>query len=194
MPSQAFEEWASKAQAAFDEIENAHRAVGGTRPGRRTLTQQINYSYVSLLAARFQGYCRALHSEVVPIVASSVTGDVAIILHELLTRDRKLDRGNANPGNLGADFNRFGLDFWKEVEARDSRNARRKASLQDLVDWRNAIQHHDIDAKLAAGELTPNRITLGQCQRWRRSLMELAKSVDAVLADQCESFGRPPLW
>lgn len=158
-------------------------------------SQPGSYSYVSLLAARFQGYCRALHSEVVPIVAShAFGGDVALILHELLTRDRKLDRGNANPGNLGSDFGRFGLDFWREVEARDPRNVRRKAQLQNLVDWRNAIQHHDIDAKLAAGLLTPERITLGECQRWRRSLMELAKSVDKVLADQCESLGRPRLW
>jgi hypothetical protein len=52
--------WRTDACAAFEEIENAHKAVGGTKPGRRFLTQQLNYAYTMLLAARLQGFARAL--------------------------------------------------------------------------------------------------------------------------------------
>jgi hypothetical protein len=55
MASRSLEEWQSSASTAFDEIESAHRAVGGTKPGRRFVPQQVNHAYVTLLAARFQG-------------------------------------------------------------------------------------------------------------------------------------------
>ena len=64
--------------AAFDEIEHAHGALGETGPDRRTLTQQRNNSYVSLLAAGFQGTSRALHSEAAAqanLQAQMVPGD-----------------------------------------------------------------------------------------------------------------------
>ena len=48
---------------ALDEIEAAHASVGGTGPGRRYATQQINQAYAVLLASQFQGYCRDLHTE-----------------------------------------------------------------------------------------------------------------------------------
>ena len=62
MASESLRVWRTDASAAFDEIEHAHQAVGGTKPGRRFLTQQINYAYTMLLAARFQGFVRALHT------------------------------------------------------------------------------------------------------------------------------------
>lgn len=52
--------WRTDACAAFDETENAHKAVGGTKRGRRFLTQQLDYAYTMLLAARFQRFARAL--------------------------------------------------------------------------------------------------------------------------------------
>jgi hypothetical protein len=51
-------EWQTDAWAAFDEIENAHRAVGGVKPGRRFLTQQLNYAYTTLLAESLRGSWR----------------------------------------------------------------------------------------------------------------------------------------
>jgi hypothetical protein len=55
--------WRTDACAASDEIENAHEAVGGTKPGSRFWTQQLNYGYTMLLAARFQEFARALHAQ-----------------------------------------------------------------------------------------------------------------------------------
>jgi hypothetical protein len=195
VPSAAYhQQWATSAQSAFDEIEGAHAAVGGTGPGRRTLTQ-INYSYVTLLSARFQAFCRALHTEAVPVIAALAPGqDVQIILNRLLTQKRALDRGNANQDNLGSDFGRFGFDFWSEMDAHHGLNAGRRAHLQNLNTWRNAIAHHDIDEKLALGVLQPDRITLHTCRRWRSALNGLALSADYVVAEQCVALGSLRPW
>jgi len=48
---------------ALDEIEAAHASVGGTGPGRRYATQQINQAYALLIASQFQGFCHDLHTE-----------------------------------------------------------------------------------------------------------------------------------
>jgi hypothetical protein len=45
MPSVAWQNWTVERVAALDEIEHAHRSVGGTGPGRRYLTQHINQAY-----------------------------------------------------------------------------------------------------------------------------------------------------
>jgi hypothetical protein len=63
MPSLALQDWSARRAAALDEIEHAHRSVGGTGPGRRYLTQQINQAYAVLLSSEFQGFCRDLHME-----------------------------------------------------------------------------------------------------------------------------------
>ena len=92
MASKSLQEWQSNASAAFDEIENAHRAVGGTKPGRRVPTQQINYAYVTLLAARFQGFARALHSQTADAIAAGTHSiDYRVMLRESLTHNRALD-------------------------------------------------------------------------------------------------------
>jgi hypothetical protein len=64
MPSPALTAWSTSSAAALSQLQAAHRAVGGTRAGRRTNTLQLNYAYVLLLSAHFQAYCRALHSAV----------------------------------------------------------------------------------------------------------------------------------
>lgn len=117
MPSVALQAWLTTRVVALDEIENAHRSVGGTGPGRRYATQQINQAYAVLLSSQFQGFCRDLHTECITVLVNSVTSvAVQLILGRELTLDRKLDRGNANPGNIGADFGRLGISFWTAIE------------------------------------------------------------------------------
>src|SRR5579884_2178893 len=65
VPSAAFQEWSTVRAASLDEVENAHRSVGGTGPGRRYATQQINQAYAVLLSSQFQAFCRDLHTECV---------------------------------------------------------------------------------------------------------------------------------
>ncbi len=130
VPSQALAQWRTVAQVALDEIEAAHRAV--------------DHAYAVLVSSQFQGFCRDLHSEAVDFVASNMCpASVAIVLRVQMSQGRKLDSGNANPGNIGADFARFGMRFWPEVSAVDRRNDGRRRLLEELNAWRNAIAHQD---------------------------------------------------
>src|SRR5204862_5713960 len=102
MPSLAFQHWLGVRLAALDEIENAHRLVGGTGPGRRYATQQINQAYAMLVVAQYQGFCRDLHSECVDHLLRPVTSaSLLLVLRTEFLTNRKLDRGNPNPGNIG---------------------------------------------------------------------------------------------
>ena len=90
---------------------------------------------------------------------------------------RSLDRGNANPGNIGADFNRLGVEFWTRVDADHPGNDRRRQLLEHLNDWRNAIAHQDFDPR-KLGVLT---LRLSQVRRWRLACNRLALSFDNIM-------------
>src|SRR5712692_5986443 len=123
MPSVSWHEWHRTRALDLDDIEAAHRSVGGTARGRRYATEQINHAYAVLLASQFQGFCRDLHSEsvdcLVRIVAPAVLQSV---LRAEYLLNRSLDRGNANPGTIGSDFNRLGVEFWRQVYTDYPRN------------------------------------------------------------------------
>src|SRR5436189_605038 len=117
MPSESLQAWSTGRRAALDEVEAAHRSVGGTGRGRRYLTQQINQAYAVLLSSQFQGFCRDLHTECAECLVAPVTSPV---LKEIYRRNllagRRLDTGNPTRGNIGADFNRLELPFWAAVD------------------------------------------------------------------------------
>ncbi len=160
--------WRTDACAAFDEIENAHKAVGGTKPGRRFLTQQLNYAYTMLLAARFQGFARALHAQTADAIALGArNATYAELLYGNLTNNTALERRG---------------------------NDERRKKLWALITWRNAIAHDDIDAKLAMGALEPVTISLSTCRSWRSALNILATSLDKVAADRCQALGLSRPW
>ncbi len=179
MPSQSLRTWQTVRASALDEIENAHRMVGGSGPGRRYATQQINHAYAMLLSSQFQGFCRDLHSECVYILTSAIA---PVMMQPALRTEfglhRKLDRGNPNPGNVGADFNRLGLRFWARVEADDARNANRRNLLEGLNMWRNAIAHQDFDPAVLGGR---TMLHLHEVQVWRRACDGLGQSFDNVM-------------
>ncbi len=179
MPSASFRKWSSERAVSLDEIENAHLRVGGSERGRRYATQQINQAYVALLSSQFQGFCRDLHTECVDYLAGSITpAPLQDIVHADFLRERKLDKGNPNPGNIGSDFNRFGLDFWDSIKADDKRSRKRQASLTLLNDWRNAIAHQDFDIGRLGGSVT---VQLQQVKQWRSACHALAHSFDGVM-------------
>jgi hypothetical protein len=112
MPSHALLRWQTDRANELDEIEGAHHTVGGTDPGRRYATQQINRAYATLLSAQFQGFCRDLHSECVDYILNVVNPPgLRILLRTQFVWARALDKGNPQPGSIGSDFNRFGLAF-----------------------------------------------------------------------------------
>jgi hypothetical protein len=92
---------------------------------------------------------------------------------------RKLDVGNPNPGNIGADFNRFDLSFWPSVVAAHPRNPQRKLLLEEMNRWRNAIAHNAFEPHMLKG----GRPVLSRAEvwRWRRACDGLARWFDRLL-------------
>ena len=133
MPSQSLTHWNERAAIALDRMEEAHRAVGGTGRGRRYATQQINQSYLMLVSSHFQQFCRSLHSEAAGRLTSSLGPALRPIMFTALTVGRKLDQGNPNPGNLGADFGRLGMNFWDDVTAFGNATAYERPTLARWV-------------------------------------------------------------
>jgi hypothetical protein len=179
MPSLSLQHWLTARAAALDEIESAHQLIGGTGPGRRYATQQINQAYAVLLASQFQGFCRDLHTECTDhLVRAVAPASLQPILRLEFELHRRLDVGNPNPGNIGADYNRLGLNFWGRVEAEHARNPSRKAALEALNAWRNAIAHQDFDPARLGGRTT---LHLHEVRAWRSACDGLARSFDTVM-------------
>jgi hypothetical protein len=177
MPSDSLKEWTVTRCAALDELEAIHRTVGGLRPGRRYATQQINHAYAVLISSQFQGFCRSLHTECSEfLVQGIVSHKLQTSLRNLLTQNRQLDRGSPNPGNIGSDFNRFGILFWPEVQCHDQRNLGRQTRLEDLGRWRNAIAHQDFTSLGKSSTLH-----LKDVRDWRDACNQLARSFDDVM-------------
>ncbi len=139
----------------------------------------MNHAYVVLLCSQFQSFCRNLHTECAKILTESgLSRDLRLALLEArVTEGRKLDAGNPNPGNLGSDFRRLGIDFWVAVRADDAGNAGRHRRLEQMCLWRNAIAHQDFDN--LPGHI--RTIRLVQIRRWRRTCDQLAISFDRVM-------------
>jgi hypothetical protein len=179
MPSLSLQQWSTARATALDEIEGAHQSIGGTGPGRRYATQQINQAYAVLLASQFQGFCRDLHTECVDfLVGAGVPPPLHRVFRNNFRLHRRLQTGNANPANIGADFNRFGLVFWTEVEQHDTRNTARRQLLEALITWRNAIAHQDFDPAKLGGRTT---LQLQEVRSWRGACDGLARSFDSAL-------------
>ncbi|HEY1381065.1 MAG TPA: hypothetical protein VGF55_29975 [Gemmataceae bacterium] len=179
MPSLSLQQWLTVRTAALDEIEGAHRHIGGTGPGRRYATQQINQAYLVLLASQFQGFCRNLHNECIDHLARAMpSGELERTVYEEFRLHRRLGTGNPNPGNIGADYNRLGLVFWDVVDADHTRNRDRRAALDALILWRNAIAHQDFDPTRLGGRTT---VQLHEVRAWRSACDGLARSFDRVM-------------
>ena len=190
MPSVSYRRWRTVRAAALDQVESAHAALGGTGPGRRYATQQINHAYAVLLAAEYQGFCRALHGECIDAILSATMPSLRVIVKENLRLARQLDRGNATPAALGADFGRFDIRFWPALVARDHRISDWQRLLGELNDWRNAIAHNDFASVSGGGTIT---LKLQAVRRFRGACRRLARAFDELLCSELSAkIGRPP--
>jgi hypothetical protein len=193
MPSQSYREWMTTRAGALNEIEAAHASVGGTGPGRRFATQQLNQAFAVLIASQFQGFCRDLHTESVAclIVFINPPASVRHLVQAGFTKGRQLDNKNAQPGSLGSDFGLLGIKFWDEVRNHHPRSGARKAELEKLNQWRNAIAHQNFS------EVSPGarpRLTLAQVRPWRRICQGLARSFDEVMRIHLGSLTGSSPW
>jgi hypothetical protein len=179
MPSLAFQNWVTVRAASLSEFETAHRELRGTGSSRRHLTQQINQAYAVLLSSEFQGFCRDLYLECAGHVVRGLAPPRLAICRTNLQHGCRLDTGNPNPGNIGADFNRLGLQFWLAVDVEHPRNPHRKAQLQRLNRWRNAIAHSDFAPDMCiAGRPS---LHLAAVRTWRKACHGLGRSFDNVM-------------
>jgi hypothetical protein len=180
-PSPSLVRWRTVGQAEIDELLAAHHAIGGTGPGRRTATQQINYALLVQLASQFQRYCRDLHGLSADAVVSTAQPAYRYALRVAFTLGRRLDRQNANTGTIGDDFGRFTPGFWSAVDALGPSFAGRRRKLDQLNAWRNAIAHQDF-ARLGVDPLTAStRADLPTFRSWRSALDQLAGGMDRVM-------------
>jgi hypothetical protein len=95
-----------------------------------------------------------------------------------LTRGRQLDRGNAQPSSLGADFGRFGINFWDEMRNHDATSVIWRNDLESLNEWRNAIVHQDFTSPNLGATINLRSVQVGQ---WRTSCNRLARAMDEVI-------------
>jgi hypothetical protein len=190
MASRSLSYWLQTSAWELDQLENAHRAVGGGGRGRRFTTQQVNQSYSLLLSSHFQRFCRDLHTEAVDHLLGPVVPGLLAIAHSALTRDRKLDRGNPTPGNIGTDFGRLGMTFWEDVKALDARNAARLKKLELMGHWRNAIAHQDFGGHaMVLG--ARSELTLSEVRGFRRMCAGLAPDFDRAVLAHLKAVGGP---
>lgn len=193
MPSTAYRQWRTIRATALDEIAQAHAAVGGTARGRRYTTQQLNRAYAVLLASQFQGFCRDLHSECVDHLLNVLAPAPVVegLVRAEFWRGRQLAHGNAQPGSIGADFGRLGLDVWDKLKAHDPASVGWKDDLGLLNDWRNAIAHQDFTSQKLAGVST---LRLRQVRQWRASCGCLARAMDEVLLRPMQTLTGSSPW
>jgi hypothetical protein len=180
----------------LDQLEAAHKSVGGTAPGRRYLTQ-LNQAYLVMLAAQWQDFCRNLHTEAADAIAGAIQPPTArLAMQAALTLGRVVDRGNAGPGAIGNDFSRFGgTKFWDLVDLQDKRNAKRRWRLEQLQMWRNAVAHQDFNwSKEQLRVCDKTRGTLDDVRMWRDACNALAQELDRAVSDQAMNLVGQSPW
>ncbi len=183
MPSRALARWLSEAQAELDELDEAQARAGSKRRTRHALARHLCRAYVVSLSAQFQRFCRDLHSEAAQRLADAVEPKAfrgAVL--RLLTDGRRLDAGNATAGTLGPDFDRLGLPFLAELEARPE-NRRQRLDLERLNVWRNAIVHLDFTLKPGREKLVRGTSpdSARDVRRFRRACDALAREIDRIV-------------
>jgi hypothetical protein len=186
MPSISYGRWTTVRKSELDEIEQAHRAIGGTSRGRRYATRQINHAYAVLLASQFQGYCRDLHSESVDYLVPKLTPvSFQSSVRELLTQGLQLNRSNAQPASVGSDFGRFGVNFWTEYK-KTPRDVVQQTLLEELNGWRNAIAHQDFGGR--------GTLHLRHVRIWRTACEYLASALDEVMRQHLQKLTGTSPW
>jgi len=178
MPSDALLAWQTDRTLRLQKVETDCLHLEAMYPADPDRVQEHIRAYAVLLSSEFQGFCRELHTECAEKLVDTVT-PVALrtVLRSQCVYGRKLETGNPNSSNLGADFNRYVLDFWPAVIAIDATHVARRHRLAALNAWRNAIAHHDYDPAELGGTTD---LSITQVRDWRTDCDAFATAFDAV--------------
>jgi hypothetical protein len=194
MASRALREWRTTQRAELDRLDGQLRQVRGGAPEQRAVRLQLVDAGIVLLAGHFQRYCRDLYGEAASFLAAQVqSGSASAVVHDVFLVNTALARGNARPQALQADFNRFGFDVWIALKQHDGRDEGRRDRLAELVTWRNAVAHQN----LQTGQPAPSHTGVGRNLRtlrmWRHVCSALAHDLDAVVKHRLTTLaGRRP--
>lgn len=184
MSSASLATWATLRSDRIKRLRAAHQAFGGTGPGRRWVTEELNHALILRLATEFQGFARDLHDETGRFVAQNLApGDMQRqnLLRMPYVKARKLDQGNADPGTLGNDFGLFSLDLWPTLRMQNPNQAAGwNKKLAAMNTARNGIVHDDRE-KLARIQAEGWPLTLHTVDRWKSSLDGLARGMDRAV-------------
>jgi hypothetical protein len=179
MPSDALLAWQNDRLPRLVNVEADCLHLQALHVAAPDRVQEFIRSYAVLLSSEFQGFCRDLHDECADkLVASVAPVPLQDVLRWQCGYGRKLETGNPNPGNLGADFNRYNLDFWTKVLVMDPSHSARRHRLAMLNVWRNAIAHHNYNPAELGGTTT---LLLAQVRDWRMDCDAFTAAFDVVL-------------
>jgi|GEM_PF-600877 len=205
MPSNAFNTWNTASKNSLDGLD----ALVLTTPPKVSLIlahtpsprSHLLFAYTLLLSSRFQAFCRDLHSEAVDYLTNAVQPPAfQLLFRERLTSGRKLDHGNPNPGNLGADFGLLGFGilgrkFWDLIVQQNPQNSSHQALLEGLNNWRNAIAHHDFQKpELPRALGVSSSLRIADVRRWRGACDALAGSFDVVVRGHVNGVVGQTVW
>lgn len=197
MTSTALDDWRGVRADRLDELLDAHSRIGGTGPGRRYRTEQLNLSLILRLAGEFQGFARDLHDQAIEEIYARISAWNPVwanTTEDQLTNRRDLDRRNATPSTLAADFSKIGLDLWPALRSRDTRNPQRQHHLERLNQARNAIAHDNTAGfqRLASEGV---RLDLATFRQWRSAADQIAAGMDRLVAEHlARTFNTPVPW
>ena len=187
MPSVSLQRWHNDRLPRLVAIHwQCHHCLAAV-PANPQLADENLRGYVVLLSAHFQAFCRELYTECAQIIASKVRPSLQLLIQTQFSANRSLNHGNPNTENIAKDFNRFGLDINKELDA-DPANTLRRQYLATLNKWRNVAAHQSTPTP-AAGPLS-----LPLLQTWRGACDGLAISIEAIMYNQLRRTLRRAPW
>ena len=195
MASIALGQWRTVGLARLDELEQVHSAATRDRGGSSWGTAQLNRGLFVALVAQFQTFCRSLHDEAVAVHVARTNPRQAAVLDKLMTEGRRINSQNPRAGHLGSDFGRLGFSLVDELKRSEPAVADWLRDLDLLIDFRNAVGHGD-ETKIAALTSTAGiRATKASYRSFRRTLDQLAGTMDAVVGSALAAgLQIPPPW
>ena len=143
-------------------------------------------SYVTILSAHFQGFCRDLYTEAALSVGTRIRqiGLQPIIQAQFAT-GLKLEKANPTLDALAEDFGRFGIANLRAVIGIAPPADSHKAKLKLMNECRNKCAH---------GESAIPELLLPNIQGWRDSCDWLASRLNAVVYDKLRKSFRSDPW
>jgi hypothetical protein len=190
--SVALGEWAGVRASRLDQLVAARQAArGGRYP-----TQALNWSLVLVLASEFQGFSRELHGEAANVLAAAMArgnSNYFTLIRNNLVAKRALDRVNASSDALHEDFDRLGLDIWRDIASNVKSGARWNEQLKRLNRARNAIAHNNMGV-LQKLRTEGYPITSATVDSWRSSCNGISGQLDALLTQKLTTLTGARPW